>query len=212
MKKLNQQLNKIEIPVSSTEWRKLKQLLDRAESRKTRPFSFLKKTSYAVAATLLMLIAAYLVFQWPAGTEYGITEMEQSDDLKDKIQLKAENATILSHRSQLASNNLSHTHGAKGATLPYFASLPNGEQWLVHLSLIRDQEYCTASILSINDKPMQMHLQPKNPDCIEFLSKEKRASIILREEGNEQKILLVLHHSLNGGASDQLALELSPVY
>jgi len=210
MDKIRKQLKSHSLPVTQSDWDKLEQKL---KESKTIPLSknkgFINKWM-AVAATLLLLVSAYFIFQWPM--EYNTEVVSNTDQLEEVEQhfLEAEKKGILSHRknpeglSELVSSpNKGHGH--------YLANLPNGEQWFIQLSLIRETGECKASIHSINDKPFAINMRAEDTECLEFISERKNASLQLVEIGDSPTLLLVLNQSKNG-FQDELALELRPVY
>ena len=210
MDNLKKQLENHRIPVTKNEWNRLEKKLDGSDQGfKTNETSYGRKWT-AVAATLLLLVSAYLVFQWPSENGIEMVEIIDANQPQPEVKLASADMNVLAHRKSISEESTLSGDSKRGL-IPYLASLPNGEKWLVQLSLIRDTEKCIAEIHSINDRPFPVNMRAGDDKCLVFSSDKNNASLKLMDEGEKPVLLLVLNQMDNGQTFKEIELELRPV-
>ncbi|TVQ49430.1 MAG: hypothetical protein EA362_04440 [Saprospirales bacterium] len=210
MENIKKQLKNHKIPVTNTEWNRLEQKLDswNPAYKKRNTTGFRKWLT--IAATLLLLISTYLLFQWSSDNESKLVESTHTFQPQAINTTASANMDVLSHRKNISEESTLGSDKKKGL-IPYLASLPNGEKWLIQLSLIRDTEKCIAEIHSINDRPYPVNMKAGDEECLIFSSDKKNASLQLIDEGENTVLLLVLNQTENGHFPKEIALELKPI-
>lgn len=222
MKEIIYFLKNLKSPVREKEWQKIEQMLDKKEENVgNKPFlGGINWVWPAVAATLLLLVGFGTMFLWNFETNFGnFALMNQQEQME--VELDADEYNHLTHREFLVGKARTQakpavvTPSSDGSNVvPYRTTLPNGENWLVYLSVMHMEENCTANLAYINDKALGVNLVPRNKECSEFQSENEAFQLQMTSSGQTDAMTLVLQDLPYRGSSTngKLSLELKAVY
>ncbi|TVR82673.1 MAG: hypothetical protein EA409_04515 [Saprospirales bacterium] len=201
--------------VSKTEWLRLKGIL-RQQKTNNSPRQKINniRIPLSIAAGMLLLIGVGLtLFLSESKTEQNLVSSKVESERNAMV--ASLQMDRLHHRGEL----VTFREGAPTSVSlspelgdPYHATLPNGDNWLIHLKLVRERDHCEATIKSINDKAMQLQLEKFDDECNEFRSDSKKAEMKWVEKNGEERIVLVLADGFSSQIEAPITLELKRIY
>ena len=227
MKNFKDELKKLNVDVSDREWEQIQHRLDKdslsnTPRQKKRPFIY--KYSLAAAVLLVLVVAVVgvmslfmdripdfrdtvvLVEPIEEDNDYSVGDEIVFGELRHRLTVGGEG-----DRSNQRPPVTAHFSNIKSET--FVANHPSGSQWLVQLHLNREEGFCSASINSINDKPLGVVLRPEDEACNEFIEDPGDTRLVVREEGQEERIYLVLREGLpENQTSEPISMELKRIY
>jgi len=227
MEKFKDELKKLRVEVSHREWDQIKQRLDKdslsqSPGQNKRPITH----KYALAAAVLLAFVVAIVammyvfmdripdfrdtvvlvepmeeeFDYSAGDEIVFGELRHRLTIDAKEERSNQRPPVTAHFSNIKNET-------------FVANHPSGSQWLVQLQLNREEGFCSASINSINDKPLGVVLKPGDEACNEFIEDPGDTRLVVREEGQEERLYLVLREELpKKQTSETISMELKRIY
>lgn len=211
---INKHLKNHREPVSEKEWNRLKQMMRQKGGQSSNHGIRRIRIPLSVAAGVLLIVGigvALFLLENNAEQPLASTPLDQErNTLMSSVQMDR-----LHHRGEMVairegepvSTSISSELGE-----PYRATLPNGDNWLIHLRLVRDRDHCEATIKSINDKAMQLQLAKIDDECNELRSDGKKAEMKLVEKNGEERIVLVLADGFSSQIEAPISLELQRIY